>query len=71
MSSSRSIAAARNRRAGEIANPQQRRPNTSINSHAAFAQPNLQRNLTQQQISNSNQNFRNQQQPQFPPLCVF
>ena len=75
MSSSRSIAAARNRRAGEIANPQQRRPNTSINSHAAFAQPNLQRNLTQQQISNSNQNFRNQQQPQFqqphfqqPPL---
>ena len=63
MSSSRSIAAARNRRAGEIANPQQRRPNTSINSHAAFAQPNMQRNITQQHMPNPNQNFRNQQQP--------
>jgi hypothetical protein len=49
MSSSRSIAAARNRRAGDPpAQPQgqqQRRPNTSIGGNAAFApQPALQRN---------------------------
>jgi hypothetical protein len=43
MSSSRSIAAARARRAGENANPlPQNRPVTSINSQAAFAQQRMQ-----------------------------
>jgi len=39
MSSSRSIAAARARRAGEQAPPPPSRPGQSINSHAAFAPP--------------------------------
>jgi archaellum component FlaC len=64
MSSSRSIAAARNRRAsgGEQQPPSQRpRPNTSIGSQAAFAQ--------QQQISQ--QNMRQGQQRQSQPQRNF
>jgi len=58
MSSSRSIAAARARRAGEQAPPPPSRPGQSINSHAAFAppQPNLQ-----------GRNVRVAQAPMAPP----
>jgi hypothetical protein len=44
MSSSRSIAAARNRRSGDIVQPQQpNRPNTSIGSSSAFSQQPIQK----------------------------
>lgn len=57
MSSSRSIAAARNRRAGGDPQPVQRsRPNTSIASQAAFSQ--------QSQPMQQTQNRRFEQQPQ-------
>ena len=59
MSSSRSIAAARNRRSGDapVNIPSQQRPGTSISSQAAFSQQNL-------RPSNQNQKFQNQNQNQ-------
>ncbi len=55
MSSSRSIAAARNRRSGDIVQPQQpNRPNTSIGSSSAFSQQPIQK--TQQPIQKTQQN---------------
>jgi hypothetical protein len=59
MSSSRSIAAARNRRSGDTPanNQSQQRPGTSISSQAAFSQQNL-------RPSNQNQKSQNQKQPQ-------
>ena len=57
MSSSRSIAAARARRAGEQAPPPPSRPGQSINSHAAFAPP--------QQVQG--RNVRVAQAPMAPP----
>jgi len=66
MSSSRSIAAARNRRAGDPPvqpqGQQQRRPNTSIGGNAAFApQPALQRNNTIRGPPPQQQQFQQQQ----------
>jgi hypothetical protein len=58
MSSSRSIAAARARRAGEQAPPPPARPGQSINSHAAFAPP--QQNM-------QGRNVRVAQAPMAPP----
>lgn len=61
MSSSRSIAAARARRAGETAQPQQSRPPvTSINSQAAFAQQ------SQYQASQRTQQSQSQSAKQMP-----
>lgn len=61
MSSSRSIAAARNRRAGGDPQPVQRsRPNTSIASHAAFSQQPMQ----QPQQPSQNRRIIGQQQQQ-------
>ena len=55
MSSSRSIAAARNRRSGDIVQPQQpNRPNTSIGSSSAFSQQPNQK--TQQPNQKTQQN---------------
>lgn len=69
MSSSRSIAAARARRAGEQANqPQQGRPVTSINSQAAFAQQRtpLQRAQQQPQAMPQTKNVRVASAPMAP-----
>jgi hypothetical protein len=59
MSSSRSIAAARNRRAGEQQPTQRPRPNTSIASQSAFAQQQM-----QQQPNQQNRRVIGQQQQQ-------
>jgi hypothetical protein len=66
MSSSRSIAAARNRRSGDAPNnvQGQQRPGTSISSQSAFSQQNARpSNQNQNQKQNQNQN-QNQKQPQ-------
>ena len=65
MSSSRSIAAARNRRSGDApANIQsQQRPGTSISSQAAFSQQNV-RPSNQNQKQQQNQKSHNQNQNQ-------
>jgi hypothetical protein len=73
MSSSRSIAAARARRANEPAPPVSgNRPGTSINSHAAFApQPQMQQFKQPSpnvRVAKSQQPQMQQQQPQTSPL---
>lgn len=62
MSSSRSIAAARNRRSGDApANIQsQQRPGTSISSQAAFSQQNVRPSNQNQKAQNQNQKSQNQ-----------
>ena len=68
MSSSRSIAAARNRRSGDAPTniPSQQRPGTSISSQAAFSQQNTrpsnqnQKSQNQNQKQNQNQNQKSQ-----------
>jgi hypothetical protein len=72
MSSSRSIAAARNRRAGEAQPTSQSRPGTSINSQPAFQQrprqaPQQQQQQQQQQQPRYQQQQQQQQQQQAPP----
>ena len=63
MSSSRSIAAARNRRAGGDPQPTSRtRPNTSIASQAAFSQPPMQQQNRKMASNNA------QQQQQIQPI---
>ena len=64
MSSSRSIAAARNRRSGDApANVQsQQRPVTSISSQAAFAQQNSRPSNQKSQNQNQNQNQKQKSQ---------
>lgn len=80
MSSSRSIAAARNRRAGDPSSSQQTRPNTSIGSSAVFSQqqsamkngrqmpqqppPPLQR--SQSQVGQRSTQMQTAQQPTIP-----
>ena len=70
MSSSRSIAAARNRRSGDApVNVQsQQRPGTSISSQSAFSQQNVrpsnQNQKSQNQNQNQNQNQKSQNQNQ-------
>lgn len=62
MSSSRSIAAARNRRSGDVVQQQHNRPNTSIGSSSAFAQqPNhkTQQNNFVRSSSNTSSNNSN------------
>jgi hypothetical protein len=72
MSSSRSIAAARNRRAGggeQAPAPTRSRPNTSIGSQAAFSQPPMNPSSMQQTAgrrSISQQQAQQQQQQQKP-----
>jgi hypothetical protein len=67
MSSSRSIAAARQRRATEAPQQMQNRPRTSMNSAPAFNQP-IQRQLpTQQRQPTQQQQQQQQQKYQEPP----
>jgi hypothetical protein len=63
MSSSRSIAGARNRRAGEPAQPPRPRPNTSIASQGAFLQQQYQQQQQQQQPQQQQVRQQHQQQP--------
>ena len=65
MSSSRSIAAARNRRSGDApVNIQgQQRPVTSISSQAAFSQQNGRPSGQNQKLYNQNQNQKQQEMP--------
>ena len=69
MSSSRSIAAARNRRSGDApVNIQgQQRPVTSISSQAAFSQQNGRPSSQNQKLYNQNQNQNQQQQETSKP----
>jgi type II secretory pathway pseudopilin PulG len=62
MSSSRSIAGARNRRAGEPAQPPRPRPNTSIASQGAFLQQQYQQQQQQQQPQQQQVRQQHQQQ---------
>ena len=64
MSSSRSIAAARNRRAGEAQSAPSSRPGTSINAQPAFSQQQRQRQPQQQQQQQQQQPRYQQQQQQ-------
>lgn len=65
MSSSRSIAGARNRRAGgEPAQPPRPRPNTSIASQGAFSQQQQQQQQQYQQVRQQQQPRQQQQQQQ-------
>jgi hypothetical protein len=64
MSSSRSIAAARNRRSGDapVNIPSQQRPGTSISSQSAFSQQNTRPSNQNQKSQNQNQNQKQKSQ---------